>query len=105
MYEVTAQTGQVVKRAHRLEDAALQEGNGVGVVLLLSLAVQLVRAAVAHLGQRQGLHKRLTHVRLFCAHSSTPASSLNCKPQLSAPSTNRFSCHNAQTVMAERSIV
>jgi hypothetical protein len=53
---------KTAKRAHRLEDAALQEGDGVGVVLLLGLAVQLVRAGVAHLGQRQCLHKRLAHV-------------------------------------------
>ena len=53
---------KTAKRAHRLEDAALQEGDGMGVVLLLGLAVQLVRAGVAHLGQRQCLHKRLAHV-------------------------------------------
>ena len=54
--------------AHRLKDLLLDKEDGVGVVLLLGLAVQLVRAVVAHLGDCQRLQERLEHIRHLCRH-------------------------------------
>ncbi len=47
---------------HCLEDGAFQELDGVGVILLLGLAIQLVYAVVAHLGQCQELGECLQHI-------------------------------------------